>query len=122
MLTDSSRRCQMRWFVVLAIVIVGVVTAPRLFAQTSRPPAEVTDPIEALRAGYLLVRGEGGPHPDAQQWQRQPQAIRAAQVVAYRELLEITKGVAIYASTNVNDLMLASDAINARVQGTVQGA
>jgi hypothetical protein len=49
-------------------------------------------------------------------------AIRAAQVVAQRNLLEIIKGVRVVSETRVQDLMMKSDYIYTRIEGIVKGA
>ena len=49
-------------------------------------------------------------------------AIRTAQVVAQRNLLEIIKGVRVVSETKVQDLMAKSDYIYTRIEGIVKGA
>ena len=51
-----------------------------------------------------------------------PMALRAAQVDAYRNLLEIVQGVRIDANTVVKDFMTESDVIRASVEGLVKGS
>jgi len=50
-----------------------------------------------------------------------PMCLRAAEVVAKRNLLEATKGVQIDSQTTVKDFVTESDTINASVQGFVKG-
>lgn len=47
---------------------------------------------------------------------------RAAQVVAYRNLLEAVKGVRVDSQTTVENFMVSSDVIRTQVSGFVQGA
>jgi len=54
--------------------------------------------------------------------QARAMAERAAQVVAYRNLLEAVKGVRIDATTTVENFMVTSDVIRTQVSGFVQGA
>jgi hypothetical protein len=54
--------------------------------------------------------------------QARAMAERAAQVVAYRNLLEATKGVRVDSTTLVENFMTTSDAIRAEVSGIIQGA
>ncbi len=74
-------------------------------------------------AGYIEAVGIGAPpertlgKPNAR-----PMALRAAKVDAYRNLLEITKGVQIDSRTNVKDFTVESDIVNAQVEGLVKGA
>ena len=49
-------------------------------------------------------------------------ALRAAQVDAYRNLLETVQGVQIDSSTSVKDFTVESDIINTKVAGLVKGA
>lgn len=54
--------------------------------------------------------------------QARPMALRAAQLDAYRNLLEIVKGVRVDATTEVRDFTTSSDTIRAQVEGLVKGA
>jgi len=73
--------------------------------------------------GYVEAIGTGAPperymgKPNAR-----PMALRAAQVDAYRNLLEIVQGVRIDSNTVVRDFMTESDVIRASVEGLVKGA
>jgi hypothetical protein len=49
-------------------------------------------------------------------------ALRAAKIDAYRNLLEVTKGVRVDSTTIVKDFTVESDIINAQVEGLVKGA
>jgi hypothetical protein len=49
-------------------------------------------------------------------------ALRAAQVDAYRNLLEVVQGVRVDSETEVKDFTVASDTIRAKVEGLVKGA
>jgi hypothetical protein len=51
-----------------------------------------------------------------------PMALRTAKVDAYRNLLEITKGVRVDSATTVKDFMVESDVISTQVEGLVKGA
>ena len=51
-----------------------------------------------------------------------PMCLRAATVVAYRNLLEVTKGVQIDSQTTIRDFVTESDVINAAISGFVKGA
>ncbi|MDZ4165242.1 MAG: LPP20 family lipoprotein, partial [Smithellaceae bacterium] len=74
-------------------------------------------------AGYIEAVGIGA--PPAQYMgkpQARPMALRAAQVDALRNLLEITKGVRVDSATSVSDFTVTSDVINTQVEGVVKGA
>ena len=53
--------------------------------------------------------------------QARPMALRAAQLNAYRNLLEVVSGVRIDATTVVRDSMVESDLIRSQVNGMVKG-
>ena len=53
--------------------------------------------------------------------QARPMALRAAQLVAYRNLLEVISGVMIDSTTVVRDSMVESDLIRSQVNGMVKG-
>jgi len=74
-------------------------------------------------AGYIEATGIGAP-PDKYMGKPagRPMALRAAKVDAYRNLLEITKGVQVDSATTVKDFMVESDVINTQVNGLVKGA
>ena len=73
--------------------------------------------------GYIEAVGTGAP-PERYigKPQARPMAVRAARIDAYRNLLEVTKGVRIDSSTIVKDFTVESDVINAQVEGLVKGA
>jgi len=71
--------------------------------------------IEALGIGAPPERYIGKP-------QARPMALRAARVDAYRNLLEVTRGVRVDSTTVVKDFTVESDVIKAQVEGLVKGA
>ena len=74
-------------------------------------------------AGFIEAKGIGAP-PDRYlgKINARPMALRAAKVDAYRNLLEITKGVQVDSRTTVKDFAVESDVINTQVEGLVKGA
>jgi hypothetical protein len=74
-------------------------------------------------AGYIEAVGIGAP-PDRSvgKINARPMALRAAKVDAYRNLLEITKGVQVDSRTIVKDFTVESDIINTQVEGLIKGA
>ncbi|MFN6944740.1 MAG: LPP20 family lipoprotein [Cytophagaceae bacterium] len=54
--------------------------------------------------------------------QARAMAIRGAQVVAQRNLLEIIKGVHVVGETTVQDMITINDAVQTRVEGVIRGA
>jgi hypothetical protein len=73
--------------------------------------------------GYIEAVGIGAP-PDRYigKPNARPMALRAAKIDAYRNLLEVTKGVRVDSTTIVKDFTVESDVINAQVDGLVKGA
>lgn len=101
------------------------------FCQEKVSGAEWTQIIEQMgdkgkinwSDGYIEAMGIGAP-PERYigKPQARPMALRAAKVDAYRNLLEITKGVRVDSTTVVKDFTVESDIINAQVEGLVKGA
>lgn len=73
--------------------------------------------------GYIEAVGTGAP-PEQHYGkpQARPMALRAAQVDAYRNLLETAQGVQIDSQTTVKDFVVESDVINTAIAGMVKGA
>ena len=71
--------------------------------------------VEAVGIGAPPQRYIGTP-------QARPNALRAAQVDAYRNLLEVINGVRVDSTTTIRDFTVESDVINTQVQGIVKGA
>jgi len=73
--------------------------------------------------GVITSVGIGAPPANpANPAQARAMAERAAQVVAYRNLLEAVKGVRIDSTTTVENFMVTSDVVRTQVSGFVQGA
>ncbi|MEE9934964.1 MAG: LPP20 family lipoprotein, partial [Deltaproteobacteria bacterium] len=73
--------------------------------------------------GYIEAVGTGAP-PEQYYGkpQARPMALRAAQVDAYRNLLETVQGVQIDSKTTIKDFVVESDTINTAINGMVKGA
>jgi len=76
----------------------------------------VTDPVKVFSEGYIQVVGA------SEEGQSRYRAIRAATVVAQRELLEVLQGITSYGTTTIRDGMLQSDNIRTTVSGVLKGA
>lgn len=74
-------------------------------------------------AGYVEAVGIGTP-PEKYlgKPQARPMALRAGEIDAKRNLLEITKGVRIDSTTTVRDFTVESDEIRSQVEGVIKGA
>jgi len=72
--------------------------------------------------GYVSGIGYGTATPGKNKVIDKLKALRAAKVVAQRDLLENIKGVRISSQTTVENMMLKEDIIKTRVDGTIKGA
>jgi hypothetical protein len=69
----------------------------------------------------ITAKGIGVPNPDMPEATRRAAAIRAAQVLALRNALEVVKGILISSETTVENFMLTNDAISTSITGFVKG-
>ncbi len=76
----------------------------------------VTNPAEIFEEGYIQVIGI------SEEGQSRYNAMRAATVVAQRDLLEIMEGLRLSGQTTVKDGMLKSDDIRTSISGFLRGA
>jgi hypothetical protein len=72
--------------------------------------------------GYISAVGNGTADPSGNNVKDRLKALRAAELIAQRTLLETLKGVQIDSRTTVENFMLKEDVINSRVEGIVKGA
>ncbi len=87
-------------------------------------PMVTTSPSQAFINGNFIVKGEGAAPADRplSPAQKRIMAIRAAQVIAYRNLSEFIQGVNVYGETLVKDAVVTSDIIKTKVEAMVKGA
>lgn len=71
--------------------------------------------VEAVGIGAPPQRYIGTP-------QARPNALRAGQIDAYRNMLEVINGVRVSSTTTIRDFRVESDIINTQVEGFVKGA
>lgn len=76
----------------------------------------VTDPVQVFEEGYIQVIGI------SEEGQSRYKALRAATVVAQRDLLEVIEGLRLSGQTTVKDGMLQSDDIRTGITGFLRGA
>jgi len=117
----------------MALVVAGllVFSMESLFSEDTVSMSEWTQIVEKIgnngnvnwSAGYIEAVGIGAPPPRAiGKPEARPLALRAAELDAKRNLLEITKGVRIDSTTVVKDFTVESDIINSQVEGFIKGA
>jgi hypothetical protein len=111
--------------IALAIIVGFSGTSPAQLAGTIK---DVEQPVGSTgkvdwTTGVITAVGIGAPPAQpANAAQARAMAERAAQVVAYRNLLEAVKGVRVDSTTLVENFMVTSDVIKTEVSGIVQGA
>jgi hypothetical protein len=113
------------------LVVVAVVALMLVFPATQGFVTEWQEVVQNVGVsgsinwsqGIMTATGIGSP-PEKYYGkpQARPMALRAAQLDAYRNLLEVTKGVRINSVTVVEDSMVSSDMIRSQVDGMVKGA
>ena len=113
-------------FVFVFMIIFLMIQA----AASSAQPMNPSDAVETVgqgminwTSGEVYATGIGAPPPNAvNPAQARAMAERAAQVIAYRNLLEIVKGVRVDSETVVENFMTKSDIIRTKVDGVIKGA
>ncbi len=117
-----------------AAVLIAAMVALLLFApaganaQLAGTIKDVVDPVGSTgkvdwTTGVITAVGIGAPPAQpVNAAQARGMAERAAQVVAYRNLLEAVKGVRLDSSTTVENFVVTSDVIKTQVNGIIQGA
>jgi hypothetical protein len=109
-------------FMMIALLMFTVM----VHAQTTNPSDAVETVGQGMinwTSGEVYATGIGAPPANAvNAAQARAMAERAAQVVAYRNLLEIVKGVRVDSETVVENFMTKSDIIRTRVDGVIKGA
>jgi len=111
----------------ISFILLGSIM---LFAQTETQNSNILVNYDFIQKteyggidwtkGIIVVTGIGAPNPDLPVAAQRPGAIRAAKLDAFRNVLEIIKGVYIDAQTTVENAMTASDVISTRIQGIIR--
>jgi hypothetical protein len=111
---------------VLCTIFFSLAFGAASHGQTTNPSDAVETVGQGMinwTSGEVYATGIGAPPPNAvNPAQARAMAERAAQVVAYRNLLEIVKGVRVDSETVVENFMTKSDIIRTRVDGIIRGA
>ncbi|RJR25955.1 MAG: hypothetical protein C4582_02765 [Desulfobacteraceae bacterium] len=98
------------------VMLIFMVVAMVPLALSQGSWETVKDPVKVFEEGYIQVVGA------SEEGQSRYRAVRAAEVVAQRKLLEILQGINLYGVTTVKDGMLHSDAVATTVEGFLRGA
>ncbi len=105
------------------LLCLGLTLAPLIGAQSGTLETDLEFGAIDWETGIVRAKGLGVP-PDSvdNPTQRRAMAKRAARIVAYQRLLEITQGIKINSRTLVKNLMIENEEIAAEVKGIVKGA
>ena len=105
------------------LFFLGLTRAPMIGAQSGTLETDLEFGSIDWATGVVRAKGLGVP-PDSvdNPTQRRAMAKRAARIVAYQRLLEITQGIKIDSRTLVKNLMVESEEIAAEVKGIIKGA
>ena len=105
------------------LFLLGLTLVPMIGAQSGTLETDLEFGTIDWETGVVRAKGLGVP-PDSvdNPTQRRAMAKRAARIVAYQRLLEITQGIKINSRTLVKNLMVESEEIAAEVKGLVKGA
>ncbi len=132
MTRDRSRllpkeRGVMRYFILILSVSLAMWAAPAGTVAQTGSAGDAVEPVGQgsinWTTGQIFATGIGVPPASAANpAQSRAMTVRAAQVVALRNLLEIIKGVRVDSETVVENFMTKSDVIRTRVDGVVRGA
>jgi hypothetical protein len=114
--------------IVMIVLSIFIFVSTNASAQLMGTIKDVEQPVGSTgkvdwTTGVLTAVGIGAPPAQpANAAQARAMAERAAQVVAYRNLLEAVKGVRVDSTTTVENFIVTSDAIRTEVSGIIQGA
>jgi len=98
------------------VLVLGILLWGFLGIAEAQGWETIKDPIKIFEEGYIQVVGI------SEEGQSRYRAVRSAEVVAQRELLETIQGLHLSGETTIKDGMLQSDVIRTRVQGFLRGA
>lgn len=107
------------------VVLAGALAAGRgVSEEGGAVPKEVRDLTQVFTERMIVVRGQGVAPADRplSPGQKEILALRAAKIVALRELAEILSGVRVSGETCIQDAAAHSDQIRATVNGLIKGA
>ena len=106
------------------VVLLGALAAGRGVSEEKPAPKEIRDPTQVFTERMMVVKGQGVAPADRplSAGQKEILALRAAKVVALRELAEILSGVRVSGETCIQDAAAKSDQVKATVDGLIKGA
>ena len=110
--------------ILVAGLVVTLMVGRAISEEAGGAPREVRDPRQVFMERVMVVKGEGVAPSDRplSGGQKRLLALRAAKVVALRDLAETLSGVRISGETCIQDAAARSDQVKAVVDGLVKGA
>jgi len=101
----------------------AVVAVIGFFGLSNAGPLQTTSQWGTIdwAKRVVIATGIGAPPPNMPLAAARPNALRAAQMTALRNALEIVKGVPITSSTTVEQGMMSGDIVTSRIDGFVKG-
>lgn len=107
----------------VGILFLGLLMVPIIAAQSGTMETDLEYGAIDWSTGVVRAKGLGIPPKNVDNaTQGRAMAKRAARIVAYERLLEVTQGIKIDSRTFVKNLMVESEDISAEVKGIVKGA
>lgn len=112
-----------RWYVLVAVMISALASG-RGQSLEEVPLQEIRGASQVFTQRAIVVKGQGVAPTDRplNAGQKEIMALRAAKVVALRELAETLAGVRVSGETCVQDAAARSDQVRATVDGLIKGA
>ncbi|MGE4299394.1 MAG: LPP20 family lipoprotein [Desulfovibrionaceae bacterium] len=107
----------------LTLALLVCLAVPALAEESAGLVEQFDNGTIDWQTGQIVAVGIGAPPPSAlSSAQSRPMAIRAATVVARRNLLEILKGMHIDSATTVENYMVTDDTVVSQVRGHLQNS
>lgn len=97
----------------LALLLTSCARTPVSQAEAIGPP-----PADIEGVGHAVVHSQAGQTPE----QQRLQAIRAARLVALRDLAEQVYGARLTGDTTVSEAVVRDDQLRSSIEGLVRGA
>jgi hypothetical protein len=105
---------------VSAAVATIVLTAGVTLYGQIQPVYDTTGSVDWGKR-TITVKGIGAANPDMPEAARRPAAVRAAQVLALRNALEMIKGIPISSETTIENFMVTDEYVTTSIDGFIKG-